>query len=350
MKRLILVLLAAVLIWLTWRIVAGTNKNSDEKAQNASVDTPVKALIVKPKPFSWQIEALGTILPNEQVMLQAESTGKIVSLNFSEGSQIKKGQVLVELNSSEEQAMMKKLRTTESYIENDLARKQNLFKAGGISREEVERTENELDNLKAEIELLQAQINKKQIIAPFNGTIGLRNVSKGEYVTQSTNIATLIQKDSLKVEFSVPEKYSNKLVRGKKFTLQINGFDSVISSSVYAVEVAINKQSRDLKARGYIHNANGNITPGGFAKIALTLEEYPSGILVPTYALVSEINGVFAWVIKNGKVTKVQLNPGARTAKEILILNGLTPGDTLVTTGLLMVREGMAVNPIIQED
>lgn len=349
MKKVILFTVLAVFLWLLWRFFS-PSVNAGLGKEGAKGSTPsVSVLVIDTQLFSWKMQAVGSILPNEQVALQTEALGKVMEIFFTEGSLVSKGQLLVKLNDAEEQAQLKKLTATAQFLEKEYQRKKDLLEVGGVSREEHDQILNELENAQAEKNVLIAQIGKKQILAPFSGRIGLRYVSEGAYISQATRIATLIQTSPVKIEFSIPEKYGNYLKPGSEIAVQPGDLDSVIKSRVYAVEPGIDEDTRSLKARGLIENEEGKIIPGTYARIELVLGEYPQAVLVPSHTLVPEINGLTAWVVKKGKAEKRIVKAGAYTADEIQVLEGLIRGDTLITTGLLMVREGMIVNPIIQE-
>ena len=197
--------------------------------------------------------------------------------------------------------------------------------------------------IKAEREVIESQLAETEIVAPFDGVIGLRYVSAGSVISTNTLVATLQDIDPVKAEFSIPEKYAGKLKAGASVTIRVADNDDTFTGSVYAVEANIDPATRTLKARATVPNPNGRLIPGSFAKVELVLQKIDSALVIPTDALVPEIAGAKVYVSRGGSAESVPVQTGIRTDKTIEITDGLQPNDTLILTGLLQLTEGRPV-------
>ncbi|MGY6560885.1 MAG: efflux RND transporter periplasmic adaptor subunit [Luteibaculaceae bacterium] len=316
------------------------NKSNGPAAPRAlSVD----AVVVENSFIENKINAVGSLLPFEQVVVKSEVAGRVVELNFAEGSTVKKGDILVRLNADELEAERKKLKVELSLAEKELYRRKELIKLKGISQEELDVAENRVEFVKADIALNESRLDKTRIVAPFSGQIGLRSISMGAYLSPDSEVAVLRQVDKLKLEFSVPEIYSNKLEVGQVVHFKVSGYNREFNGEVYAVEPGIDVATRSLKVRAVVPNQSSRLLPGSFANVVLVLEGIKDAKMLPTNSLVPEMSSQSVWLVKDGKVTKQMVSTGIRTESEIQITEGLSVGDTVLTTGILQAREGSKV-------
>jgi membrane fusion protein (multidrug efflux system) len=218
-----------------------------------------------------------------------------------------------------------------------------LLELKGISQEEYDRAANALGMIKAEKEVIRSQLAKTEIVAPFDGMVGLRYVSEGSYVTSNMLVATMQDVDPIKVEFSVPEKYARQIKRGDEITVQAGDSQEQYRGSVYAVEAKIDPTTRTMKARAKIANPKGNLIPGSFAKVDITLEQLPNAIVIPAESIIPEMSGEKVFVCVDGKVHSVPVKTGIRTETGVQIVEGLNPQDTVVVSGLLQLTDDKAV-------
>ncbi len=304
----------------------------------------VDGLIVTHSNIDNQIFITGSILPNESVNITSEISGKIEKIHFQEGQHIRKGALLVDINDDELRAQLEKSKYNRKLYKDTEFRQRKLLQREAISREEYEQSLTELRTSNADIKILEAQIAKTKITAPFDGQFGLRLVSQGAYITPNQSITTLFNLDTAKIEFSIPGKYSRIMKRGKKINFTIDGIDDDFEGEVYAIEPQIDPTTRTLKMRAFSPNSEGLLLPGQFAKIQLILESLEDAIMVPTESVIPELNGHKIFVKSNGKVTSVKVEVGIRTARKIQITSGLNQSDTILTSGILQVRPGMPIN------
>lgn len=305
---------------------------------------PVQALIIKTAPLDNKLMVTGSVLANESLELKSEESGKITGLFFKEGKRVKKGDLLLRINDEEIRAQLEKQVFNRKLYEDIEARQRRLLEKEAISQEEYDNALNRLNTTIADIKLLEAQLEKTRISAPFDGQIGLRYVSEGAYISPSTVIATLYNNTPAKIEFSVPGRYSTEVTPGKKILFTIENYpQKIFNGEVYAIEPRIDPETRTLKIRALADNTSGSLLPGQFVKVELILNTNVSAVLIPTEALVPEQGGQKVFIVNNGKAKDVKVETGIRTERQIEVTKGLSPRDTLITTGILQLREGLEV-------
>ncbi|MCC6722338.1 MAG: efflux RND transporter periplasmic adaptor subunit [Bacteroidia bacterium] len=319
-----------------------SNKSYSSKNGKQSL-TNVTAIITKSEKLENTIFSSGTILANEEIELKPEIAGKIIQLNIREGSQVVKGQLLVKIKDTEFQAQLKKLIIQKKLAETQLNRELELLKIKGISQQEVDISANKVSELNADIEFVQAQIEKTEIRAAFNGIIGLKNVSDGAFVTNTTVIATIQQINPVKLDFSVSEKYSESIRKGNKVEFNIEGFENNFYGEIAAIEPKIDLNTRTLKVRATCPNSGNKIYPGAFANVKIELGSIENAIMVPTESIIPVLKGKTVFVVKNGMAEIVQVETGNRTDKMVQIIKGLKEGDTVIKTGIMQIKPGMSV-------
>ena len=311
----------------------------------------VEAYLVQPDTINDNIFSTGTLIANEEVELASESSGIISEIYLKEGADVQKGDLLVKINDSDLKAQLNRADFRLNLAEDREKRQKQLLEKGGISQEEYDATLNEVNVLRAEVALIEAQIDKTEIRAPFSGTLGLKYVSDGSYISPNTQIATLQDIDPIKIDFSVPERYASQITVGSTVTFSVQGVDEELVATVYAKEPRINSETRTLQVRAQSANPDGNLLPGSFADLELTLNTITDALMVPGISLVPELDGQKVYVVKNGKVVPHSVSTGLRTDQKVQIIEGIEVGDTVLTTGLLQVRPNMAVEIInLRED
>lgn len=306
---------------------------------------PVEVMVITPKPLVNEIFTTGTILANEKIELRNEIPGRVTDLLFNEGAYVPKGKLLLKINDSDLKAQLSKNEAQKDIAEKEEFRKRTLFEIKAISQEEYDNAKSQLSILQAERDLILSQIAKTEILAPFSGRIGLRHISPGSYLASNTLIASLLQTDPIKIEFSVPEKYNNLIRPGMVIHYTIENMSQTFNGKVYAVESEIDPQTRTITARATSSNPNSILMPGTFARINIVLEEFPEAIMIPSDAFNTELTGTFIYKCKNNQAISVKVTPGIRTTHEIQITEGLNPGDSLIVTGLMQIGHGTPVDP-----
>lgn len=298
----------------------------------------VDGIIAATSDFSSNIDITGSIEANEAVTLRSEVAGLVTGIYFKEGSNVSKGSPLVKINDRDIQAQLREVITRENLSASNENRAKQLLAKGAISQEEYDTSLAELQALKSQVQLIRAQLAKTTIIAPFSGKVGLRNISMGEYITPSTTIANLLSTNPVKINFSIPEKYVSQLKSNSDISFTIDGSNKTFSGKVFAIEPGINQTTRTLQIKALAQNASGELLPGSFAKVKLSLSTIKNAILIPTEAVIPVLKGKVVYISKNGKAQQVPVETGTRTADKILVLSGLNVGDTVLTTGAMALK------------
>jgi len=304
---------------------------------------PVEAVLIKPKGLDDKLIVTGTLTANESVEIASEVAGIIEKISFREGQRVKKGDLLITLNMRDLEAQLDKIKFTLKLNETLEKRQRQLLEKDAISQEEYDISLTQLNTSQADLRLLEAQIAKGYIRAPFDGIIGLRYVSDGAFINQSTQIASLINVNPIKIEFSIPGKYSSRIGAGDKIVFSTDASDEVYEGEVYAVEPRIEQATRTLRIRARSDNSRGELFPGLFAKVEVVLSHKDSALMVPSIAVINDLNGHKVYLEKNGEVVEQPVEVGIRTDSEVEILNGIELNDTVITTGLLQITPGALV-------
>lgn len=338
-------LLAGVLIaaLLSFSSCTGGKDNKQESGRTPKVSLTVDGSVIALSSKDLSYTYTGSLLANEEINIQPEISAKVTKILFKEGTRVNKGQLLVKMFDADLQAQLKKNKLEIELKEKEFNRKKELLKLNGISKEEFEISENGLNTLIAEQDLLHAQISKTELIAPFSGIVGLRMVSEGSFVTNNTMITSLQQIDPIKIEFSIPEKYKPNLAENMEVKFLVEGNERIYSAKIYALESKIDAATRSIRIRALAANPDRSLFPGAFVSIKLNLFPGKETIFITARAIVPVIDGEQVFIVRNGKVAFVKVTTGIRTETEVEILKGLQLNDTLITSGLLQVKEGMPV-------
>lgn len=347
MKRgiIITVALAAVLAVIFFQN-ALFGKKEDMAAKKASYQNfavQVNGVSVKAEKLENKIFSTGTVLPNEQVEIRSEISGRVTGIHFKEGQQVKKGDLLVKINDSDLRAQLKKLKLQVKLAEDDEYRKSKLLEIKGVSQEEFDKAQNQVNSLKADLEYLQSQLVKTEIRAPFSGVVGLRYISEGGFISPTNVISSMQDLDPVKIEFSIPEKYAHILKPGSEINFNITGKSEPVKGKVYAIAPQIDLNTRSVTVRALAPNSDRSIMPGAFVKIGLVLETYDNAFLIPAEAVVPELAGQKVYVARNGVATSTPVTTGIRTEGRVQITEGLTPSDTVIISGILQLKDGAKV-------
>lgn len=339
-------------------LIAGMALYPQMKKWFASADEPVKekkeggqkkqplnvnAQIVQIQSLTDSYRTKGILMPDEEVDLSFETSGKITDIFFSEGTTVRKGQLLAKVNDKPLQAELKKLESQLPLAQERVFRQKSLLAKDAISQEAYESVTTELEKLKADIELAKARLAQTELRAPFDGVIGLRLVSEGAYASPTKVISKLTKISPLKIEFSVNEKQANDIKPGTPLSFSIENDAQSYPASVYAIESKLDEKTLSLKARARYANPGGKLKPGRSATVEIKLRQIDNAIVIPSIASIAEMGRDIAFVYKNGKAHKVELKKGMRTASSVQILSGLEVGDTLLVTGVMQLREDMSV-------
>lgn len=318
------------------------NGTPTSTAASAPQKVTVDVLVVLPQYFESKLLVTANLLPYEEVELKAPMAGTVLDIYFKEGQVVRRGEPLLRLDDRLLKAQIKGLEAQLAATRAELYRLSQLKKLEGVSQAEVDQSEANVKNLEASIEQLQVNVSLANVVAPFEGKLGMRNFSVGSYLTQGQTITQLAQQTKLKVDFSVPARYLDDLEAGKSVTVIANG-DSIVAK-VYAINPVVSSTSRTIQVRAEIAQNTKGFVPGSFAEVLIPLNVDDQALVVPTGVVIPELNSQTVYVKQNGMARRREVELGARTEDKIQILAGLNVGDTVLATGLLAVKDRTAVN------
>lgn len=315
----------------------------NQASRSGGAGPTVKAFVAKPVDFHREFEASGTLLPNEFVILRPEISARITGIYFNEGTAVKKGDLLVQLYDEDIKSTIQKLEAQIALAKSTLEREKGLADIGGISLQQLESSQTSLQSLEADLSLARTQLRATRILAPFSGRIGLRKVSPGALVNPNTEIARLSQIHPLKLDFQVPDKYAEATRVKRPIQFKQTGSEALYDGEIIAQEPAADPQTRTIQIRALVPNPEGELVPGSFARVVIPLEADEQTLLIPSQAIIPTSREKQVAKVKDGLVHFQPVTTGARTEKSVEIIQGLQPGDTILLTALMQVKEGVPV-------
>lgn len=313
-----------------------------EPERKNSVIPEVDVVVAEGENIDNIIRIPGEVLPFEKVDLYAEISGRVRKIYFQEGKEVRKGELLLRIDTDILEAQRNQVKVDLDLAKKDEKRKRELLESKALSLELYEQAQSKLAALEAQLELLDVQIAKGSVYAPFSGVIGLRQVSEGAYLTTTTKISSIAQNKNVKIEFSVPEQYVALVESGQKIALTTAKDSTVYEAEVYAAEPMVDPVTRMLVIRAVLEG-DQSLYPGSFVSVSYDLGKINNAIMVPAVAIVPVLKGQNVWVIKEGKALSVPVETGIRTKDRVQISGAVKVGDTIAVTGLLGMREGMDV-------
>jgi membrane fusion protein, multidrug efflux system len=320
-------------------LVAGCKSKGEEmvttKGSNVLL---VEAFLVQATSVHENVEVPGSLLPAEETIIRPEVSGKIISLNVPEGSLVAKNFLLAKLFDQDLQAQLAKLEVQLKIAEKTVEREKELLQISGISQQDFDLSALTVDNLKADIQSVQIAISKTEVRAPFEGQLGLRDVSLGSYISPASVITTIREVKNLKLEFSVPERYAQNISKGASVNFTVDGGEQTHKAIVIATEGNISPTTRTLKIKASVNANHKELIPGLYAKVILTLGEDSNALMVPTQAVIPQARNKQVIIFRNDSVLFKVIETGVRDSSYIQITKGLRKGDTVITTGLMAIR------------
>jgi membrane fusion protein (multidrug efflux system) len=298
----------------------------------------VSVVLARSERIPLQLDASATLLAWQEVQLMSETSGRIVACNIKEGSTVQEGQVLIEINDDDLRAQAKKQDLQATIAQKNVERLKELVRINAVSQQELDNAENQMNNIRSDLEIIKAGLRKTKILAPFSGTIGLTNVGVGTYLNPGSSVASLQQMQPLKVEFTIPEKYGPYLKIGDPVKFTVESGVGIFETRVYAFEPKIDPATRTLKIRARFENPGGRLMPGTFARLHINLREISNAVMVPTQCIIPETRGKKVVRVKDNKAEFVTVETGLRNMDKVQISTGILPGDTILMTGLMFVK------------
>jgi len=339
--RLSFTLLLPVIALFALLSSCSSDRKKDATAQQKAGPRPpanVDAFVVQTQTLSNSIEIPGSLVANEATEIHPEVSGRIVSLNIREGAFVQKGAVLARLYDADLQAQKRKLEVQLKMAQQTEDRYAQLQKIGGISRQDYDVTALQVSNIRADLSIIQTEIARTIVRAPFAGKLGLKEVSTGAYVTPASVLTSIQKTTGLRLDFNVPEKYTSLIKKGQFVNFTVEGSERAYSAVVMATESGIEESTRSLTIRAQVKGSEAGLTPGGFAKVRLDFAPNEAALMIPTQAIIPQARGKKVYLYKNGKADFVDVVTGVRDESNIEITEGLKKGDTVIITGLLGLK------------
>ncbi len=313
-------------------------KNKDQ----ATIEKPailVEVIIAGNEDVASNLEVNGSVLSNEMAELRTEVSGRLTFLNLPDGANVKEGTLLARVNDADLQAQLELQKTQLDLANKTLKRLSDLLKINGVNQADYDAAFSQVNTLQATMKVINAQIDKTIVRAPFSGELGIRLVSPGAYVTPQTLLGSIHQIDKVKIDFTVPETFSSLIFKGNNVKIQADGFSENLDATITAIEPQINSVSRNIKVRAML--IKGLIQPGAFVKVFLAQSR--KGIMVPSNAIIPDALSNQVVVVRNNKATFVNVETGLRNANLVELVSGVNPGDSIIISGMLFVRPKASV-------
>jgi membrane fusion protein, multidrug efflux system len=317
--------------------LSGCNQKTEKVKEKLPVSVDV--IIAEKVNFPATVEVNGTSLSEEMIELHPEISGRLTYLNIPDGISVKKGTLLAKINDADLQAQLEQQKVQLDLAVKTEKRLKDLLAVNGVNQSDYDAALSQVNTYSANIKVLEAQIDKTVIRAPFDGKLGLRLVSPGAYVTPLTLLGTLQESDKIKIDFTIPSSYANLASVGNTIFIQTNESDERKVAVISAIEPQINVDTRNITVRARLKS--GTISPGAFVKVLLNKKE--EGIAVPSNSLIPDASSNQVIVIKNKRAVFKNVETGIRAADVVELLSGVNSGDTIVVSGVLFVRPNALV-------
>lgn len=330
---------------LTFSILLFAACNSQENNGGPRTRQAIQAdgFLVQPRQVSENVEVPGTLLPEEETELRAEVSGRVVSLDMPEGVVVPKGKLLVKLFDGDLRAQLRKLEVQLQIAEKSEERLSELLKISGISQQDYDLAQLNVENLKVDIEATKIAIAKTEIRAPYAGKLGLRYISLGSYLSPNDIVTSISQVNRLKLEFAIPEKYAKAIAPGDKVNFKVDGGQLPHQATVVATENSVDVTTRTLMVRALVTESHRELVPGIFAKVTLQLGRSDNALMIPTQAVIPQARGKQVIVYRKDSVLFTEVETGIRDSAYVQITNGLQAGDTVIISGLMAIRPASTV-------
>ncbi|MEE4110117.1 MAG: efflux RND transporter periplasmic adaptor subunit [Halieaceae bacterium] len=344
MKKILAVSTVAVIVGLlAYPKVKPLFDDAPQQAARGGRAPAVETMRLEPQPFESTLTFNGTLLADKSIDIKSELRGKIEEIAFTDGQQVEAGDLIVTIESGELGAELESVREQLALAETNAKRLQALFERGSVTASERDDAVSQREVLRAQERRLVVRLAKTRIEAPFAGTLGLRQVSPGDLIEADTMITTLQTLKELKVDFSVPERFRNEVVPGRRLSVSVAGQDMPYQATVRAISPRVDVNTRTLTVRADVANPDRRLLPGNYARVEI-VSRNDAALVVPSVAVLQSLEAVSVFTVEDGVAVRREVQTGQRTEAEVEILRGLSPGDEIITSGIQGVRDGQAVN------
>jgi len=314
------------------------------KGTAAGAPTPVEVVTVQPTVVKEDLQAVGSLRSNESVILRPEVSGRIAAIGFKDGQIVRRGQLLVALDATLNEAEVAQMQAEYELAVSNLKRSEDLASRKFISSSAQETAASNAQVAEAKLKLAQARLSKMRIVAPFDGAVGIRSVSLGDYVKDGTDLVNVEDVRVLKVDFRVPERNFSQIRVGQTVEIVADALPGDRWQGVIeAINPKIDANGRSLEVRARLDNTSGTLRPGMFVRVRVIVGERQNALLVPEEAIVPQGEEFYVYKVVDGAARRVPVKTGVRRGATVEIVQGLAPGDQVVTAGMRLTRDGQPV-------
>ncbi len=316
---------------------------------------PTAVTTVKVKAQTWQpvLSAVGSLKAVHGVTVSTDLAGIVSQIAFESGTAVKKGDLLVKLDTQQEDAQLRSAEARLTLAKSDIERKRDLIAKKAIAESDLDTSQSQLTQAQASVAEMKALVARKQLTAPFDGLAGIRQVNLGQYLNPGAAIAPLQSLDPIYVEFSVPQQQFDKLAVGKKLRLGVSGLGGEkFDAEITAIDSLVDPNTRNVLVQGTVKNPDGKLRPGMFADVEVLLPDEEGVLAIPSSAISYAPYGDSVYVVRekagpDGKtVTEVEqqfVQLGPKRGDQVAVLKGLKDGDEVVSAGVFRLRPGVPV-------
>ncbi len=306
--------------------------------------SPVEVVDLQTSLVKEDLQAVGALRSNESVMMRPEVAGRIAAIGFRDGQPVKRGQMLIQLDAALNEAEVAQARAELDLATSNLKRTEDLARKNFVSGSAQETAASNAEVLAAKLKLAEARLAKMRIVAPFDGVVGIRSVSIGDYVRDGADLVNIEDIGTLKVDFRLPERYLTQLRAGQAVEVVADALPGArYKGTVEAINPRIDANGRSLEVRARLSNADGRLRPGMFARVRVIVGERANALMVPEEAIVPLGDDFFVYTVVDGKANRVRVKLGVRRDSQVELLEGVKPGDKVVTAGMRVQRDGQPV-------
>jgi membrane fusion protein (multidrug efflux system) len=306
--------------------------------------TPVVTYKVVPEILPINFNAIGTLEANQSAVIRPEVKGIITAINFQEGQKVAKGAVLLQVDKDIYTAELNRTKAAYDLTKITYNRRNELRQKGVTAAQSSDEAEADLRQAKAQYELAQINLAKATLVAPFNGIVGLREVSVGDYLHEGDDVTHIVEIDPMKVQFSVPEKFMANLQDDLNIAVGVDAYPGQqFSGTVYAIDPVIDLDTRNVLMKALVANPDMKLKPGMFASVQLEFGKKEGALMIPEEAIVNNGNDKSVFKVVGGKAAAQPVEIGVREKGRVEITKGLAAGDEVITAGTIKVKDGAAV-------
>lgn len=323
----------------------GSDGKGDAKAAGKGPPpAPVEVVTLKPSRVQEDLGAVGTLRANQSVMLRTEVTGRVETIGFRDGQAVRRGQLLIGLDASLNEAEVAQAKAELALAQSNLKRTEDLAARNFVSSSAQDQAESNVVVLQARLQLAQARLSKMRVVAPFDGVAGIRAVNVGDVLRDGTDIVNIEDISTLKADFRVPERFFTQLKVGLPVEVAADALPgATYRGSIEAINPRIDANGRSLELRASLGNSDGRLRPGMFARVRVVVGDRPEAFMVPEEAIVPQGDRFFVFRVADGKAQRVPVRLGVRRDGQVELLDNVQAGDRIIVAGMRVQRDGQPV-------